>query len=48
VENADGTGLTPMTSGSPPDFEPDWQPIPINSYPRPRGATPLRLSLVIA
>jgi hypothetical protein len=27
---------------------PDWQPIPINTYPRPRGASPLRISLVPA
>ncbi len=25
----------------------DWQPIPVNSYPRPAGATPLRVSLVV-
>jgi dipeptidyl aminopeptidase/acylaminoacyl peptidase len=25
---------------------PNWQPIPINSYPRPRGATPMYLSFV--
>jgi hypothetical protein len=26
----------------------DWQPIPINTYPRPKGATPMRISLVPA
>ena len=25
----------------------DWQPIPVNSYPRPAGATPIRVSLVV-
>jgi hypothetical protein len=44
VMNADGTGRTNITTGS----VPDWQPIPINAYPRPRGATPMRLPLVPA
>jgi WD40 repeat protein len=44
VMNADGTGRTNITTGT----VPDWQPIPINSYPRPRGATPMRLPLVPA
>ena len=26
----------------------DWQPIPVNAYPRPAGASPLRVSLVTA
>ena len=39
--NADGTGAIFLTQGT----NPDWQPIPINSYPRPKGATPLRASL---
>jgi hypothetical protein len=28
--------------------DPDWQPIPVNAYPRPRGASPMYLSLVPA
>jgi Tol biopolymer transport system component len=41
------------SSGSSPSFlttgeHPDWQPIPINAYPRPRGATPMRIALVPA
>jgi Tol biopolymer transport system component len=44
VMNADGTGETPIAQGT----DPDWQPIPINAYPRPRGATPMRLPLVPA
>jgi Tol biopolymer transport system component len=43
VMNSDGTGATNLTSGS----GPSWQPIP-QSYVRPRGATPLRVSLVPA
>jgi hypothetical protein len=49
VMNADGSGPTRLTNT--PDVhedEPDWQPIPINAYPRPRGATPMRISLVPA
>jgi TolB protein len=44
VMNADGTGITDLTDGT----DPDWQPIPINTYPRPKGATPLRVPLVPA
>jgi TolB protein len=44
VMNADGTAITDITDGG----RPAWQPIPINSYPRPRGATPFRASLVPA
>jgi Tol biopolymer transport system component len=46
VMNADGSGVTTIPGGG--AYDPAWQPIPINSYPRPRGATPLRLSLVPA
>jgi hypothetical protein len=45
VMNADGTGVTDTgvtgTTGS-------WQPIPINTYPRPKGATPMYVPLVPA
>jgi len=44
VMNADGSGETPITPGA----DPDWQPIPINAYPRPKGASPLQVSLVPA
>src|SRR5437660_12167071 len=47
VANSDGTGETRLTTGF-NDSDPDWQPIPINYYPRPKGATPLRASLTIA
>src|SRR5436190_10965426 len=46
--NADGTNPTRLTSNAVFDVQPDWQPVPLHSYPRPRGATPLRLSLVPA
>ena len=42
--NADGSGETFVVAG----FSPNWQPIPINSYPRPKGATPFYGSLTIA
>ena len=47
--NPDGSGPTRLTD-TPDAFEhePDWQPIPINSYPRPKGATPFYGSLTIA
>ena len=43
VKNVDGSGSQQITIGS----EPDWQPITTN-YPRPRGASPLRVHLVVA
>jgi dipeptidyl aminopeptidase/acylaminoacyl peptidase len=45
--NADGTSQTRITTNTVGDGSPDWQPIP-QSYVRPRGATPLRASLVPA
>src|SRR6185503_194505 len=44
VMNLDGTNQTKLTAGS----SPDWQPIPINAYPRPKGATPFLTYLVPA
>ena len=50
VMNPDGTGLTNLTNAPSGQFNgvPDWQPIPINSYPRPKGATPFLTYLVPA
>jgi WD40-like Beta Propeller Repeat len=48
VMNADGSGATRIAPDTADQFSPDWQPIPINSYPRPRGASPMRISLVPA
>jgi len=42
--NADGSAPTDVIAGE----DPDWQPIPVNAYPRPKGASPQRLSLVPA
>ena len=49
--NPDGTGLTTITHTTGDETDPDWQPVmgaPIAGYPRPKGATPLRVSLVPA
>jgi Tol biopolymer transport system component len=48
--NPDGSGKTNLTNNPDGTFSgsPSWQPIPINTYPRPRGATPLYASLVPA
>jgi hypothetical protein len=48
VMNADGTNQTRVTNTPTAELRPDWQPIPYTGYPRPRGATPLRVSLVPA
>ena len=45
--NADGTGPTPITNDAAAESDPDWQPLP-TPYPRPKGATPLRVTLVPA
>ncbi len=44
--NADGTGLANVPDRS--WSRASWQPIPVNSYPRPKGASPARFSLVPA
>ena len=44
VQNVDGSNRTQIASSG---TSPDWQPIH-PSYPRPRGASPLRVSLVPA
>jgi Tol biopolymer transport system component len=45
---ADGADLQQVTSNESYDFNPDWQPIPINVYPRPKGAGLTRVSLTPA
>ena len=45
VMRADGTGETPIATDA---YQLDWQPLPVNAYPRPRGASPLQISLVPA
>jgi hypothetical protein len=44
IMNNDGTGVTDIAAGT----NPSWQPIPINTYPRPKGATPIYVPLVPA
>jgi TolB protein len=48
TSRADGTDLTQLTANTSIDRYPDWQPIPVNAYPRPKGASPMRVSLVTA
>ena len=49
VMNADGTNETRIDTGPDADLDPDWQPIAVpGGYPRPKGASPLRVSLVPA
>jgi Tol biopolymer transport system component len=51
VMSADGSGATRLTddpSTTVYNYQADWQPIPINSYPRPKGATPLFTYLTVA
>jgi hypothetical protein len=49
VMNADGTNETRIDTGTDADLDPSWQPVAVpGGYPRPGGATPLRVSLVPA
>ena len=46
--NADGSNQTRITNtATQREDDPDWQPLPV-AYPRPKGATPTRVSLVPA
>ncbi len=44
--NADGTSPTRLTSGSDFESQPSWQPVPYPGHIRPKGASPMRVSLV--
>jgi Tol biopolymer transport system component len=47
--NPDGTGATNITNTpTVTELDPAWQPVPQPGYPRPKGATPVRVSLVPA
>jgi hypothetical protein len=49
VMNADGSGEEQLTNTPGVyEFGPAWQPVPQPGYPRPAGASPLRVSLVPA
>jgi TolB protein len=47
VMNSDGSSQTRITTNA-DAYDNDWQPIPFTGYPRPRGASPMRFSLVPA
>ena len=36
--NADGSGRQPLTDNSASDSQPDWQPLPLAGYTRPKSA----------
>ncbi len=46
--NPNGSGATQITTATGTYGDPDWQPLPYPSYPRPKGASPLRVPLVPA
>jgi hypothetical protein len=46
--NPDGTNVTLIDPNAQSNQAVDWQPLPINSYPRPKGATPVFTSLAVA
>jgi Tol biopolymer transport system component len=48
--NPDGSGVTQLTNTGLDDIQPSWQPTSSTGpgYPRPKGATPFKVSLVIA
>jgi hypothetical protein len=48
VDAADGGNLRPLGGPHPAACCYSWQPIPINHYARPKGASPTRVSLVPA
>jgi len=49
VMSADGTDETNITNTPTTDeFGASWQPIPINAYPRPKFASPMKVALVPA
>jgi Tol biopolymer transport system component len=46
-QRLDGTDRRVITSGGEGYGGPDWQPVPVNGYARPKAAGPLRVSLVV-
>jgi WD40 repeat protein len=48
VMNSDGTGQTRLFGNLVSITDISWQPIPVNSYPRPKGATPVFSFLTVA
>jgi hypothetical protein len=48
IDADDGSNMVPLSEGDASEGGANWQPIPINGYPRPKGTYPLELSLVPA
>ena len=46
IMNADGSGVSQVSTRGAQEVS--WQPIPVNAYPRPKGASPTDVSLVPA
>jgi TolB protein len=46
--NTDGSNPIQVTTAPSSNGKPNWQPLPYRGYPRPKGATPLRVPLVPA
>jgi hypothetical protein len=46
--NSDGSGQSRLLISTSEDLRPDWQPVPIDSYPRPKGATPFQTFFTVA
>jgi hypothetical protein len=48
LDAADGSNVTQLSAGDAVECCPDWQPIPVNSYPRPKSANVMEIPLVPA
>ena len=48
IVNPNGSGAVDVGPAGISASDPDWQSIPVNGYPRPKGATPIHLPLVPA
>jgi hypothetical protein len=44
--NADGSAQAPLVPGLAHSYDPSWDSLPINGYPRPKAATPMYIPLV--
>jgi hypothetical protein len=45
---ADGSDITMLSAGDATEWAPDWQPIPVNGFPRPKAANAIEVPLVPA
>ena len=48
IMDADGSNIVPLSEGDANECCGNWQPIPINAYPRPKVASPIEFALVPA